>query len=573
MLSNQNNAMPPLLSTAQRQMASQQEGSSIGRSRSTTRKHSYRVPRLESIESSESDESPPPPSLFRSSSTRGSGHTRGSDTSEELLKQAGQGREEKSPYMLALEAELAEQQLLEQASAAYPNADRHEPVAHYVDDSGDEEEEETQPTKPFRNDPTRRDSGDDKLAYQEMRLLGEKRMGITPQTQTKPKDPWQSHLTPMQAALQQYDLSHDMRRMLEASRPPMLGDDIHFIRCASPEHARFDVTQGADFLKQQMCYLSQEQPTHTVDEHGLWAKRSSVEQETSSVQAVKMISGLWGQANKSKDDSAGGGLWGGSGIHSARVNTPGLMTPMRTPLATPSIERDDPFASAVPASPNPSLSVNNTSANAPSLPSQRTLGSALKVYSGQWSPQSKTNSAAASPKLATFNSSPASTTPFLNQRLELEARLDTEFNDTFITQVYNYLSLGYPALAWKFDEELSRVTRVPVDELRMDDNLAGPHGHIRLEDDEVDIFVKARGQEETKAGDAVQSKRTAKYQAKEEGVVEETMCRRWRALRKYVREWGRQMLKNDDDKAPVDIHEVWGSMPGSMMPRRGSWGI
>jgi hypothetical protein len=512
------------------------------------------VPRLESIESSESDESPPPPLLFRSSSTRGSGHTRGSDTSEELLKQSGQGREKKSPYMLALEAELAEQKLLEQASAAYPNADRHEPVAHYVDDSGDEVEEETQPTQPFRHDPTRRDSGDDKLAYQEMRLLAEKRMGITHQPQTKQKDPWPSNLTPMQAALQQYDLSHDMRRMLEASKPPMLGDDIRFMRCASPEHARFDVTQGADFLKQQMCYLSQEQPTHTVDEHGLWAKRSSVDQET-------------------KDDGAAGGLWGGSGIHTAKYNTSGLMTPMRTPLATPAIERDDPFASAVPMSPNPSLSVNNTSANAPSLPGQRTLGNNLKVYSGQWSPQSKSNSTSASPKLATFNSSPASTTPFLNQKLELEARLDTEFNDSFITQVYNYLSLGYPALAWKFDEELSRVTRIPVEELRMDDNLAGPHGHIRLEDDEVDIFVKARGQEETKAGDSVQSKRTAKYQTKEEGVVEETMCKRWRALRKYVREWGRQMLKNGDDKAPVDIHEVWGSMPGSMMPRRGSWGI
>jgi hypothetical protein len=238
---------PSLQSAAQRRIAAQDGGGT--KSRSISRKHSYQVPRLDSIESSESDESPPPPSLFHSRSTRG--EARGSETSEDTRRRNSDDGGYPG-YLSDLAAEAAERQLREQAEAAYPNANTYEPVEHYVDI----EEEELRGR--FRADPTRRDSSDEKLAYEEMRIAAAKRLGdVLRKDPSKPKEPWPVSMTPMQRVLQPYEPSQDMKRMLEAARPPMLGKHLGFIRCQSPEHARFDVTQGAEFLKQQMCYLTQ----------------------------------------------------------------------------------------------------------------------------------------------------------------------------------------------------------------------------------------------------------------------------------------------------------------------------
>jgi hypothetical protein len=88
-----------------------------------------------------------------------------------------------------------------------------------------------------------------------------------------------------------------------------------------------------------------------------------------------------------------------------------------------------------------------------------------------------------------------------------------ESDDAFVTQVYNYLSLGSPAIARGYDVELARIARVPLAELRADDRLAAGSdtGYLRLGPGEP-------------SG---------------EGVDEER-CGRWRALRLYIREWERQ---------------------------------
>ncbi|KAH7009117.1 uncharacterized protein B0I36DRAFT_369987 [Microdochium trichocladiopsis] len=41
--------------------------------------------------------------------------------------------------------------------------------------------------------------------------------------------------------------------------------------------------------------------------------------------------------------------------------------------------------------------------------------------------------------------------------------------DSLVTQVYNYLDLGSPVVAWNFDEELSSISGIPVQQLRKDD--------------------------------------------------------------------------------------------------------
>ncbi|KAL7930113.1 hypothetical protein V8C35DRAFT_166004 [Trichoderma chlorosporum] len=127
----------------------------------------------------------------------------------------------------------------------------------------------------------------------------------------------------------------------------------------------------------------------------------------------------------------------------------------------------------------------------------------------------------------------------LNERLlrekaqaERDEKILQEFGQDFVTQVYNYLSLGYPAMARGFDEELSRISHIDIDELRRDDAKQMAKGHMV----EMKLDFSA---------------------------PEEERCPRWAALRSYITEWARQHpdLDNLDPLA-------WG-----VRERRGSWAI
>jgi hypothetical protein len=125
----------------------------------------------------------------------------------------------------------------------------------------------------------------------------------------------------------------------------------------------------------------------------------------------------------------------------------------------------------------------------------------------------------------------------INERLqnekahaELEEKIEHEFDDTFVTQVYNYLSLGYPAMARAFDGELSRISTMTIEDLEKDDEKQLAQGH--LVEPEAD---KPRDQR----------------------------CPRWHALQSYIKEWARQH-PNLDSMDPVG----WG-----VRERRGSWAV
>ncbi|KAF4977388.1 hypothetical protein FZEAL_6078 [Fusarium zealandicum] len=124
----------------------------------------------------------------------------------------------------------------------------------------------------------------------------------------------------------------------------------------------------------------------------------------------------------------------------------------------------------------------------------------------------------------------------INERLqqekahvEREDKIANEFDDSFVTQVYNYLSLGYPAMARAYDEELSRISLMSLGDLEQDDEKQLAQGHLV----EVD--------------DSPREKR----------------CPRWKALSSYVKEWARQH-PNLDSMDPVG----WG-----VRERRGSWAV
>ncbi|QGI86306.1 unnamed protein product [Fusarium fujikuroi] len=125
----------------------------------------------------------------------------------------------------------------------------------------------------------------------------------------------------------------------------------------------------------------------------------------------------------------------------------------------------------------------------------------------------------------------------INERLqkekahaELEDKIEQEFDDSFVTQVYNYLSLGYPAMARAFDGELSRISLMSIEDLERDDEKQLAQGH--LVESEAD---KPRDQR----------------------------CPRWHALQSYIKEWARQH-PNLDSMDPVG----WG-----VRERRGSWAV
>ena len=141
---------------------------------------------------------------------------------------------------------------------------------------------------------------------------------------------------------------------------------------------------------------------------------------------------------------------------------------------------------------------------------------------------------------------------------EREELIIAEFDDTFITQVYNYLSLGYPALARGYDEELSKISRISVDDLEHDD------GDIM-----EDLWSGKRRQEANgvattrSSGDGMPTGHIMIDSEEKQGVSEEERCPRWKALRLYIYEWARQH---------PDLNSIsplaWG-----VRERRGSWGI
>lgn len=118
-----------------------------------------------------------------------------------------------------------------------------------------------------------------------------------------------------------------------------------------------------------------------------------------------------------------------------------------------------------------------------------------------------------------------------------ETLFSEEFPDSFITQVYNYISLGYPSMARKFDPELSKITKIPLEELRIDDANSNANGYLGVPE-----RVVAEGKQEK--------------------------CPRWTALKKYVREWARQQSRMIGINGVNPAGRDWGHLE-----KKGSWAI
>jgi hypothetical protein len=445
--------------------------------------HSFRVPELDTIDSSESEASAP------SSPTTSPWAT--SDHSF-MYKEATRRRESvddrSAGYLLELAAKAAEKQIREQAMAAFPNSDIHEPVSHYVDRDSDDME------TTIGNSTGNQDKSftevnwelDDMQKFQEkQKAEKEAEKQDRAATRTSRKKPAYNPFgnpagfldseTAKKLAADRTD--GELDRMRKGARPPMLGKDIKFPRCASPDPSRFDPTQGCDAVKTAMCYLSEQTKAASEKGESLWCGEGNGRQTSTTPS-------LWSCGNSRASSTHG--LWGGmcvSGGDKSPRGPTGLMTPMH--------DRPNPLSPC----PTPAMSL------LPPTP-------------------------------------PASATDFsgVDEKLAVEQTITEDFSDDFVTQVYNYLSLGYPSMARPFDAELSKISKISVYELRLDDTLAKSRGYIRLGKD----------------GNLTDTE-----------ITEET-CVRWRALRVYIQEWARQHPNMTEEELPGGR--------GSAV-RKGSWAL
>ncbi|KAI3392619.1 hypothetical protein diail_5461 [Diaporthe ilicicola] len=277
----------------------------------------------------------------------------------------------------------------------------------------------------------------------------------------------------------------ELFRMRTRQSPPMAGKDLTFRMCPSPKQTKLDPEQKWD-----TALGGQVEPNRdATGQHGLWR-------------------GYCFTQNKGGEALA-------PSPRPAMIMTP--MTP-QTPY-----EHSDPYAAT-----------NGTLAPFP------VSAEPTPVASGQASgllTTSEHRSRAGEPKGLHMLMG-------LEQRLQkevaaadLEERIASEFDDVFVTQVYNYLSLGYPATARVYDEELSKISQIPTEELEQEDDTvmdgigSGAKGHLKIS---MDLDMK-----------------------------EDRRCPRWNALKKYIFEWARQH-PDLDSITPL----AWG-----VAQRRGSWGI
>ncbi|KAK1958835.1 hypothetical protein LY78DRAFT_591353 [Colletotrichum sublineola] len=262
----------------------------------------------------------------------------------------------------------------------------------------------------------------------------------------------------------------EFRKMRKAASPPMLGKDLVFRKCPSPKQTKLEPDHPFSEVP-----TAEERNRDCTGEAGLW--RGYCFRNSESDQAIVP-----------------------SHLHGPRM--------LHTPL--PPTTSADPFAAA--------FAKDSVTDEPGSYYSSATLTTATvehRVRSGE----------AKGLHMLTG----------LEERLKrekaLEEKIASEFDDTFVTQVYNYLSLGYPAMARAFDEELSKISHMSIEELEVDDAKQMASGHL--------------------------------MEPAESEMPEENRCPRWKALKVYIFEWARQH-PDLDSLDPL----AWG-----VRERRGSWAI
>ncbi|GAQ12055.1 hypothetical protein ALT_9376 [Aspergillus lentulus] len=434
--------------------------------RQESRSHSFRVPDLPAIPSSCSDasEGSEIPSLSASPSV--SSNVSAHHSKAENSCQTGRDGH-MAEYFLSLAAQSVENQLKEQALAAFPNEQVYEPVDHFAIDK--DEDECSEDSKSGLLHVSRRESSAD-LPWELEHMRRHKEdaeMRDRAMAGTKGTRPPSAIFNPRQF----YNVidndcwrgkyEPDLSRHL--ARPPMLGDDLVFPQSLSPEAT--------------MCESGSVRDCATDSRH-----------------RVCNDSGLWCTQPDHVQDDATTGLWKGTCCNHKHAHQ---------------------SKESLPCVPDNSHRYNNNECQS-------------KVCSDEQDQDQFTSSSSCHLALDVGE---LSRHDIDNEHHDCCFGVD----DNFVTQIYNYLSLGYPCVARYYDHELSRVSGIPVKELRRGDTSALARGYLQVNED----------------GSA-------------NGPVVRQVCARWVALRLYIHDWARSQPNFDND----NDHDTWG-----VLERRGSWAI
>ncbi|KAI1813830.1 hypothetical protein GGS20DRAFT_577313 [Poronia punctata] len=540
--------------------------------RRATRTNSYQ-PELDTILSSESgnsseDEGVAATALnlgapdLSDTHSDGNGDPWSSGSNRDLRDRRESCDEEFSGYLLGIAArEAHRQRQLEQALSAFPNGMPPQGVEHFLArDNSEDDIQVGDDEPPLRHGPSqllRRKSTDPGWAVKEMRAHAERLAKMRAETclsiddnsdqyeiTTPPEDP----LWTTMARHESRDLSmgSPSSPFLYAQTPalctklPLLHEKPYTPPpstgiSASPFGVPFaafqaDEPEDAELLKMRQAASPPMLGTDLVFRMCPSPRHTRMEPNHPYAQFDR-------REERNRDPSGVSGLWHGyCSSHAQRLDTPGLQPPhlLHTPGVCPPT---DPFSSAF------ATSVNGNG--------------------------SETHNPAPTGDDEPTGSDPSQIIPDLDHSPgrgvqqedweEREQAILTEFDDAFVTQVFNYLSLGYPATARAFDHELSKISGVDVEELRREDTLKIGKGFMR----EMEISPRT-GSIDSGTADMSGDEHAATSLPYERGP----RCKppRWEALKLYIHEWARQhpALNCDDDSGPP----AWG-----VRARRGSWAI
>lgn len=444
--------------------------------RKQSRQHSFVVPELPCIDSDSTGED----SALHSASESASG------TPEESFHRKGHRERRDGPYRkqaLSEAAEKAEKQLREQALAAFPNEQVHHRVHHFACEESDEDSIPGKLAVDNGMDPKvlRRESAAD-LGIEMQQMQKHHEQLENAKKELKEDTAGQSRFSA--AALSARHRSF----VKKVGGPSQRGVGLTEMRnAASPPMA------GADLV-----FVLSEEPKTSIPGVGQFGVPKNKEDE---IERVVEDQTMW-SAGVAVNTSHAQGLWMGC-CHQTSKDDKKPPTPIRSGLMTPAIVDEKPVGAKE------------------NLGSQGAGNSFLHPL---LTPQNSQNS-------HTFADSVSKR---LKEELTLEQEIESEFNGAFVTQIYNYLSLGYPSVARDFDEELSKISLVSVEELRRDDDQTDAKGYVDApEGVGLDQEVAAEGG-----------------------------CARWTALRLYIHEWARQEPVMAERKPGWGVHE-----------RRGSWAV
>ncbi|KAI1381073.1 hypothetical protein F4677DRAFT_452173 [Hypoxylon crocopeplum] len=429
--------------------------------------------------------------------------------------------EEFSGYLLAVAAREAHRQReLESAMAAFPNGVRPEGVEHFlVRDNSEDDDPLDERLRHGTSQLLRRKESDPGWAVKEMRAhaeklaqTGQKRMSIDEDLDhmdiaPPPEDP----LWTTSAFRTSFDepMRDAPSPMIAASSPPLLARMRKMRMAASPPML------GSD-LKFRICPSPKQ--TRMEPSHRYCDGEKPEEQHRD----VTGTTGLWR------------GYCSAKAINTAETTHPGpnlLMTPQEP------TSPHDPFSAAFTASMSISGVISGTQSPGAASPTNRhSQQRGLHMLTGLDERLKKEKA-----------------------RKELEERIIAEFDDAFVTQVYNYISLGYPATARAFDAELSKISGIDIEELRKDDNLRVEKGFM------LHMEMSICNGSSTSDSDSSEEMQLRTPEEDERRTRRKPKPPRWIALKLYIREWARQHPSlNDAGSSEM----AWG-----VRARRGSWAI